>query len=697
VFRYVDDNFFSIPPDASPPAVQLTSNIGLSLPDLLDWVLTDEWIVWRGNISNDMRRSRIDGSALSILAHPPISSSAVGPLSLSVSPDGTRVLYLADHEKDNRIELFSVAVEDSSDLVKHSTPLEAYATDVRAVQLSVDGDLAVFEVENEVAETRTLHAAPTDGSTPPVQLLAPFSGPPLFDGSERLSADSNWLVYRDLAGPTLYSVRTDGSGGTHVLSNLFFVYDHEIVDSTTVVFRGSFAGMVDALATVPIDGSSAASLLSTVSMTVHAWAPTSDAHAVFVAEQAGNVFLFRVPNDGSQSAAPMTAALPSTAVPFQMTADASTAVFVADAEVAGRFDLYAVPLDGSLAATRLSALAPDEDVVDFELTADGSRVVYSVALTSVIPGVPTSADLRSVPVDGSSAPIVLGDGTGLPLTVEALTHLELSPDGTLVAFPTSVLDTSVSPAVLVPGEQRIVPVDGGAAAFVVPGSTGQRDGRFSPDGQRYLFTEDGALFSARIGKDQRPVLVSPLAPGESVDPATWAVTSKRVVYTADQGEPGVTRLFAAPIGAQHAGGPLAGASVADGDVLPTVSVTADGSRVVYIVDANHDEVFELYSVALRPEVDSVSPSSGFAHAPSTVVIEGRNFVPGVKVLFGGVPAPNVVFESPTRLRVKPPVGPTPTGTSATVGVVVFDGTAASLDAATYTYLYRHEPGAKTPL
>ena len=90
---------------------------------------------------------------------------------------------------------------------------------------------------------------------------------------------------------------------------------------------------------------------------------------------------------------------------FDITADGGRVVYLADQDEIGRTELYSVPIDGREAPTKLSA--PDPSIIGiswfpgFELSPDGSRAVY-LGLHD-----PFQQELYSVPVDGSADPIRL--------------------------------------------------------------------------------------------------------------------------------------------------------------------------------------------------------------------------------------------------------------------------------------------------
>jgi len=109
------------------------------------------------------------------------------------------VLYRADQERDEIIELYSVPLDGSSAPVRVHGPLPAGA-DVQAFRLSPDSRRVVYVADADVDETFELYSAPLDGSAPPVRLI-----PALAVGGDvhaphgawqfQIRADSKEVVY----------------------------------------------------------------------------------------------------------------------------------------------------------------------------------------------------------------------------------------------------------------------------------------------------------------------------------------------------------------------------------------------------------------------------------------------------------------------------------------------------------------------
>ncbi|HEX6884992.1 MAG TPA: hypothetical protein VF530_16575 [Planctomycetota bacterium] len=130
---------------------------------------------------------------------------------LLLSPDGSRVLYLADQEVDGRIELYVVPVDGSASPLKLNGPLIAsgdvgiattelphLAFHLVMPRISPDGEWVVYLADPVVDERFELHAVPLAGGTPQRLSAALPPGEALaFDFA--ISSDSTRVLYR--AGP----------------------------------------------------------------------------------------------------------------------------------------------------------------------------------------------------------------------------------------------------------------------------------------------------------------------------------------------------------------------------------------------------------------------------------------------------------------------------------------------------------------
>jgi len=380
-----------------------------------------------------------------------------------ITPDGSRVLYVADQEQDEVFELYSAPIDGSGPAVKLNGSL-APGGNVIAVsppfgpnpiwpQVSADGSSAVYRADQEVAGVIEIYSVPLDGSGAPVKLNSPL-GPAGDVFSARLSRDAAWVLFvasTDAFGPTeLFRVplrgspararRTDDRNRLNVpLGPSERVSLVSISpDSTRVVYQANpGGGATDELFSVPIGGGRSA-LLSVLGD--------------------GEVFSNAIAADGER------------------------VVYLAGTDCAFDSKLFSVPLDGSEDRVRISSPSPLGYALDaYELTPDASRAVYAFALNGCC-----SSELHSVPIDGSAGPVQLNpSGT-------SGRAFRLTPDGRHVVY----LQSPIAGGAL---ELFAVPVDASRPAWnlsapLVPGGNVGHDlsrlGFAATSGGRILYLAD---------------------------------------------------------------------------------------------------------------------------------------------------------------------------------------------------------------
>jgi len=347
----------------------------------------------------------------------------------------------------------------------------------------------------------------------------------------------------------------------------------------------------------PADGSQAGLDLAPELGTVHSFvlAPAGE-HLAFVAHDGTRYGLFGVAADGGSAPVPLDGGLPLELISpprYQISADGARVVF-AVVPAPGTFALYSAPLDGSAPPTLLAAPAAGDLLYRHRVRLAGARAVYPVLHAS-----PAGFELFSVPLDGSAAPVSLSAAlAGYDLSDSK--H-EPSPDGAWVVFLARHPLGAYSPQ-----EAFLVPSDGSAAPRLLNAPLVQygdvedaRFGRFTPDGQRYVYLADQEqderfeLYSALLDGSAPPVkLNAPLPAGADVDDAFQLTADEpcRVVYLADAAADGVTELWSVP---------------ADGSApprrlnspLPVVGLrdvfhfTLDQARTSALYAANEDSAF----------------------------------------------------------------------------------------------------------
>jgi hypothetical protein len=146
----------------------------------------------------------LDGSqATRALSAPLLPGRSCSPTSsFQVSPDETRVLYLADQDTDEKLELYSVPTDGS----RVSTKLSGAMIPQGDVQVDFrwtpDGTRAVYRADATQDFFTHLYSAPADGSQAPMDLH------PTATSSFQITSDSSRAVF---TSDQLYSVPVDGS------------------------------------------------------------------------------------------------------------------------------------------------------------------------------------------------------------------------------------------------------------------------------------------------------------------------------------------------------------------------------------------------------------------------------------------------------------------------------------------------------
>lgn len=297
---------------------------------------------------------------------------------------------------------------------------------------------------------------------------------------------------------------------------------------------------------------------------------------------------------------------------FQITPDGSHAVYALNGE---RYEpeagLFRVPTDGSgLPVALFVPRGPTWDFVDVQLTADGSRVVFT--LDELDPGcteceVVDPVELYSVPVDGS-APATLLSRASRPrhrpfegVLGAFVSSFALTPDGTRALY-TEREQHGACPDCSFATRLFSVPVDGSAlptrlfrgdvAAPVIAADSSRVVYLGSPAGARLeLLTQpiDGSAPARRLHRA--------LANGGQVERFELGADGEHVAFTADLLGNGHTRLFVAPVDGS-APARLLGSRLPAGRSVRDFRIAPDSRSVAYTADRRTDDVFELYLVTI---------------------------------------------------------------------------------------------------
>lgn len=253
-----------------------------------------------------------------------VAGGAVDRFGFSISPDSTHVVYTADQEVNNRVELYSVPIAGGSAL-KLNGPIPSGGTLVSASATIGANGLVVFRGAQATNKVE-LHAVPITGGTP-----------------LRLNASL------PAAGAvTDYRLSPDGT-------RVAYVADAS-VDERFEVFSVSTAGG----AVTPLSGP------VVVGSTTRLQAMNSDSRRiVYTAERAAAGMTELLASELAGGTTVLTT-LPAgrTFTHVLITPDARTVLFRADAAADERYELYAVPIRGGRPVRLNAELVSGGDALD---------------------------------------------------------------------------------------------------------------------------------------------------------------------------------------------------------------------------------------------------------------------------------------------------------------------------------------------
>ncbi|MEQ1893202.1 MAG: hypothetical protein ABL998_11705 [Planctomycetota bacterium] len=375
----------------------------------------------------------------------PLGSVAGDVTAFELAPDGAHLAYLADQDFDEAFELYVVPVDGSSEAVKVSGAQPRGR--IARFAFTPDGMHVLILADFLTPGIDELFSAPIDASVPPVRVsgtLAPGGEVTFF----AVSPDSARVVYVANAeaggGRDPYSAPVAGGAqpirlielgaGGDVLAEPAGKPGLQFTDDGHVLFLADrdVPGIDPYLLySAPLDGSAPASVRNgplVAGGSVKSFAVVSDGErVVYVADQ-NRLFVqevFSARTDGSSSPQrlnlPVPPAVTSLSIDFELSADGSRVVFDAS-----NLLIYTVPADGSAAALRLNDVnQTGASVASYAISGDGTRVLFTARDAS------SRLGLYSVPIDASTLPIRLHG----PLAADISSTFALA--GNHVAFRSS--------------------------------------------------------------------------------------------------------------------------------------------------------------------------------------------------------------------------------------------------------------------
>ncbi len=521
--------------------------------------------------------------------------SRSGIADFKISPDGTRVVFRADLNRDDEYGLYSVPLDGSALPVRLNAP-PVKGGNVSGYVIDPNGERVVYRADQDTDGAVELYSVPIDGSAAPVQLterpveryrIESFAIDPT---GERVIYNVGW--YSANRGPEeLYSVSIDGSAAPVLLNaptiRLSEVYDFSIDQTGAwVVYRGDQeANGVSELYRVAIDGSVAPVRLN-VPLVQGGYVkefrigPNGN-RVVYRAAQdtKGVVELYSVPLNGSGSPVRLNAPLviDGDVNSFAIDPAGACVVYRADQDTNNVSELYRVPIDGSAAPVRLNGpLAENRDVGAFSIDSMGAHVVYRADQ-----GTNGVWDLYSVLLDGSGVPVRLNVPRVETGNVE---DFAIDPNGARVVYRAAHDTEGV-------WELYSAPIDGSAAPVRLnaPLDAGDDVANFSigPNGVRVLYSTGqdhplkGKLSIVPLDGSTGALPVSdPLAGELGVTRYAFDPAGGQVVFVADLDEAWAVELYTVPVDLEtepvKLSAPLPGAGHVE-----DYAATADGQTVVY--------------------------------------------------------------------------------------------------------------------
>jgi Tol biopolymer transport system component len=371
------------------------------------------------------------------------------------TPDGSRVVYVADQITNDVNEIFSVLTTGGT-TIKLSGALVA-GGDAGALRISPNGSRVLYQADQITDDVFEIFSVPITGGTP-VKLNGTLVAGGDVDGSEddlRFTPDGTRVVFRA-------DQNTD---------EVFEVFSVPSAGGTAVTLNGPLAagGSVESLDISP-----------------------NSSRVAYVADQdTDQVFeLYSVPIGGGTPVklnGPLVSGGDVEDLSgFLFSPDSSRVLYIADEDTNGTDELFSVPSGGGASVKLNGPLVSGGDVSSFDISPDSSRVIYRAEQDTN--GVD---ELYSVPIGGFGTPVKLnlpGDQVqfGLEFSPDSsrfLYYASQAADGPGFYLVPSTGGTTVNHDGATPVKVSGEMVAGGSA-FTQSGSA------FTPDGSIIVYTAD---------------------------------------------------------------------------------------------------------------------------------------------------------------------------------------------------------------
>jgi len=366
----------------------------------------------------------LDDSRTDLLVHTKIPGTPMaGSVSaFTISPNGALAVFIADKDTLGRFELYSVPVNGSAAPTRISSgiPLGAGDTGVSAFEISPDSTRVVFLADARLGgKVDDIYSVPIDGSTAPVQLNAAGAAPVVGLGITADSATAIFLgkdtsfnsgrveLYRAPIATALQAVQLSDAGLGNPQGNV--VSAESSPNSSRIIYAAD--GSVDGVfqwysvlvsATGPgTDVQISAAISSVGLMRI---IPDSS-RVVYTSDDniSGKREVFSKPIAGGTRVQLNPTMAGTGARRIDISPDGAWVGYLADQNTAGVVEVYRAAISSSGSGMRLSMPMTGSQFADtLNISPDSSTILYEADQTT-----PGTHELFGAPIGGGAGPFLL--------------------------------------------------------------------------------------------------------------------------------------------------------------------------------------------------------------------------------------------------------------------------------------------------
>jgi hypothetical protein len=314
----------------------------------------------------------------------------------AVNSAGTHLYVIGDWGEDNRNELFRFDLANPGTPTRVNGAFATFGKNVDRFELSADGNTIVYMADQDTLDRPELYmvsAASPGTSTKISQMLSEFGS----IGGFAISTDSSRLFYTaDLTGNGTFELYTVAFAAptTHTKVNGTLVTSGSVSPVFTVSSDGSFVlytasqdseipelyrvDLSDLGNSTRVSGGGAVNANSVA-------LSHDDAFVTYISDN--NLLMVSLSTPGTTTTLNGTLVTNGAVLERATISPDNTMVYYrADQEVDGRVDLYQVPVANPGTSIRVNAplLTSNNDVFDYQLSPDGTKLVYRADHTSGI-------------------------------------------------------------------------------------------------------------------------------------------------------------------------------------------------------------------------------------------------------------------------------------------------------------------------